>query len=203
MRVRVRLLPAGVDLAGPALHAANHTGYLDILIVLSVTPGVFISKAGVLWLPLMGQLAAVGGTLFVNRAHRLAVVSLIGKVRRTLRAGTSVIFFPEATSSDGKGLLPFKTSLFEAARAQGGHGFPVRPIVLCYRTVAGRPIDDSNRSCVFWYGGANLARHLWRMMAAPGVDVDVKVLPERRLSGDRGAFATELRDEMLDELTSP
>ena len=72
--------------------------------------------------------------------------------------------------------------------------------MLCYRTVGGKPLDRSNRDRVFWYGGMSLAAHLWGMFTAPGIDVDVKVLPERRLSGERREFADGLREEMLREL---
>jgi len=197
--VRVEAWPWPEHSAGAALYAVNHTGYLDILVVMAVCPGVFISRRGVMWWPLLGQLIALGGTLFVDRRKRFSIGRMVEKVRRRLSTGASIVFFPEATSSDGRGLLPFKSALFAAAADAGGQGFPVRPLVLCYRSFAGGPIDDTNRHRVYWYGNMALLGHLWGMLAAPGVDVVVKALPERRIDGDRRAFSKELREEMLRE----
>jgi len=197
LNVRVTVDPAAAACSGPALYVANHTGYLDILVLMSVTPGVFISRADVRWWPLLGQAAWAGGTLFVDRSKRLSVGHLVRRVRRRLDKGAGVIFFPEARTSDGEGLLPFKSPLFAAAVTDDRRTYPIRPVVLRYRSVAGHPLDASNRHRVHWSGDARLIPHLWWMLAAPGVGVVVRTLPERPLTGDRHAFARDLRDEML------
>ena len=199
LRVHVRIEPPDVKISGSALTVANHTGYLDILVIMSVAPGVFISREGIIWWPLIGQAVAICGTLFTDRRNRFSIRRLIEKIRRQLRVGTSVVFFPEGTSSNGDGLRPFKSSLFAAASGDGKN-FPVRPLVLHYHTIGGKPVDVSNRDRVFWYGDMGLIEHLWGMLAVSGIDVAVKALPERTLSDNRGEFARQLREEMLQEL---
>jgi 1-acyl-sn-glycerol-3-phosphate acyltransferase len=197
LRVRVTVEPPGMGLSGPALIVANHSTYLDILVVMSLAPSVFVSKKAILWWPLFGQLAALGGTVFVDRRDRLSVGRLVDKIRRRLRSGSSVVFFPEATSSDGRSLLPFKSSLFGAARGEGGESYPVRPVVLRYCTVGGQPVGEANRDLVHYYGGANFLAHVWRLLGAGAIEVRAQPLEERELTGSRGEFARSLRDEML------
>ncbi len=203
--LRVRVTSQLADAPGhPALCVANHTGYLDILVLTSVAPVMFISRRDVAWWPVIGQMASAVGTLYVDRSHRLSVGPLVERVRRRLRGGASVAFFPEARGSDGSGLLPFKSSLFAAAEARDeGEPAPIRPFVLKYRTVGGEPITDANRARIFWYGGVGFVSHFWRLLTAPGIEVTVKELPARTLTGSRREFASELRDEMLRELLAP
>jgi 1-acyl-sn-glycerol-3-phosphate acyltransferase len=198
LRIRVRLDPADADISGPALCVANHVSYLDILVVMSVKPAAFISRRDVLWWPVVGQAAAAGGTLFVDRSKRLGVRGLVRAVRSKLDRGISVVFFPEATTSDGEGLLPFKGSLFAAASASNGAGHSIRPLVVRYLTLGGQPIDASNRSRVGWYGDATFAEHFWGVLAAPGIRVVVHPLPERTLPEQRRGFVEALREEMLE-----
>ena len=202
-RVHVHVEAGPVNESGAALYVANHTGYLDILVLMSLAPGVFISREGVLWWPVLGQLIAAGGTLFTDRRNRLSIGRLVDKVRKTLHAGTSVLFFPEATSSNGEGLLPFKSPLFAAAVGKDGETFPIRPLVLKYRSIGGEPLDESNRDRVFWYSDVGLLEHAWGLLKERGIDVVVKALPEHTLSGNRKQFAGRLREEMLRELWAP
>ena len=197
VRVAAEILDDGH--AGAALCVANHTGYLDIFVLMAVAPAVFISRTEVLRWPLLGQAVAAAGTLFVDRVNRLSIGRMVAKVRKELCSGRSVAFFPEATSSDGTGLLPFKTSLFAAAVGEEGETFPVRPFVLSYRSVGGEPIGDSNRKRVFWYGDETLIPHVWHLLAEPGIDVVIKELPARKMAGSRREFALDLREEMQRE----
>jgi 1-acyl-sn-glycerol-3-phosphate acyltransferase len=198
LRIRVRLDPPDAAVSGPALCVANHQSYLDILVLMSVKPAAFISKRSVLWWPLIGQAAAAGGTLFVDRSKRLGVRDLVRMIRDRLDRGASVFFFPEATTSDGEGLLPFKGSLFAAAAGTDGRAHDIRPFVVRYLAIGGETIDASNRARVGWFGDATFAGHIWGILAAPGIDVVVRPLPARPLPEQRRGFVDELRQEMLD-----
>ena len=201
-RVRVRAERVVDGGEGPALYVANHTGYLDIPVLQSLAPVVFVSRLETLWWPVMGQAIAAAGTLFVDRRNRMGIGRFVKKVQKALRAGTSIAFFPEATSSDGRGLLPFKSSIFAVCSGEDGESFPVRPFVLQSRTLDGAPVDDSNRDRIFWHGDTLVTRHVWRLLKEPGLEVTVKELPTRRIEGKRGAFALALHDEMQREFLS-
>ncbi len=195
IRVHIDANLGQADLSSPALCVANHTGYLDILVLLAVSPGCFISRP-IAWWPVLGQLAYLAGTLFVDRRNRFSTKTLVPRMRSRLRAGYKVCFFPEGTTSDGKTLLPFKPPLFAAAAGEAGEAFPVRPFVIRYTRLAGRPIDDSNRHELFWYGEMTLLGHVWNLIGQ-GVRVRVEVLPDRYIAGSRREFAEALRAEML------
>jgi lyso-ornithine lipid O-acyltransferase len=187
----------GADLSRPAVCVANHTGYVDILLLIAVTPGCFISRSSVAWWPVIGQLTALAGTLYVDRSKRFNVGPLVRKMRQRLRSGRNVIFFPEATSSDGRSMLPFRPPLFAAAAGEDGEVFPVRPIVIRYTRLGGEPIDDSNRDDLFWHGEMTLLGHLWHLLGR-GIDAKLEFLPDRTINGHRREFAEELRDEMVE-----
>src|SRR5580692_10031015 len=66
------------DIPKSGLLFSNHLSYLDVLAISAVAPAVFVSKAEVRRWPLFGWLAAIAGTVFVERARRLQV----GEVNR-------------------------------------------------------------------------------------------------------------------------
>jgi 1-acyl-sn-glycerol-3-phosphate acyltransferase len=91
----------------------NHLGYLDILGLASVGPVAFVAKAEVARWPLLGRLATQGGTIYVDRTRRMAVGEVVGHIRQRATTGVPVVFFPEGTSTNGHGVLPFHAPLFE------------------------------------------------------------------------------------------
>ena len=102
------------------LLVSNHMSYLDILAICSAAPAVFVSKADVRRWPLFGWLAALGGTVFIERERRTHVGEVNREIEDALAGGALVVVFPEGTSSDGTDVLPFRASLLEPA-LRGGH----------------------------------------------------------------------------------
>ncbi len=200
LRVKIRVCPPGLTGTGAALYVSNHTGYLDTLVMMALVPGSFVSREGIPWWPVVGQLIALSGAVFLDRRNRFSIGRSMEKIRRKLRTGTSVLFYPEGTSSNGEALLPFKSAVFAAATGRHGEKFPVRPLLIRYRTIGGQPITPANRDRVYWYGDMTLPAHAWAMLSAPGIEVDVKALPERYVTGRRQEFAEQLRAEMQREL---
>ncbi len=115
MRVRVE----GAAPAAPCLLVANHLSYVDVVALWCATEGSFVAKSEVASWPLVGALGRIAQTLFIDRSSRRDVVRVIGEMERTLARGESVILFGEGTSTRGDRVLPFKSSLFEAALRSG------------------------------------------------------------------------------------
>src|SRR6266516_123787 len=92
------------------LLVSNHLSYLDVLVLSSIRPCVFVAKRDVSAWPLFGWLARAAGTIFVDREHRLSSSAVVDLVRATLASGSVVVLFPEGTSSDGSTVLPFKSA---------------------------------------------------------------------------------------------
>ncbi len=97
------------------LLVSNHLSYLDVLVLSSIRPCVFVAKRDVAAWPLFGWLARAAGTIFVDRKHRLSSPAVVGLVRDAIAGGSVVVLFPEGTSSDGSTVLPFKSALLESA----------------------------------------------------------------------------------------
>src|SRR5262245_20165424 len=100
---------------GQRLLVSNHQSYLDVVIIASIFPALFVAKTEVSRWPLFGWLTKLGGTIFVNRedAHSGAICAY--RVSRALREGACVQVFPESTTSDGSTVLPFHGLFFASA----------------------------------------------------------------------------------------
>jgi len=60
----------GTPHQAPVFIVANHISWLDIIIISSVLPVSFLSKAEIRSWPIIGTLAAKAGTLFIKRGSR-------------------------------------------------------------------------------------------------------------------------------------
>jgi 1-acyl-sn-glycerol-3-phosphate acyltransferase len=99
----------------PYLLVANHISWLDIHIINSIRPVIFVAKADVSKWPIFGYLASMLGTIFLKREKLSDIKRVIQLMKEKLSQQEVVAIFPEGTSTDGKSVLPFKSNLFEAA----------------------------------------------------------------------------------------
>lgn len=167
-----------------SLVVANHQGYVDIVSLGSLFPCIFVARHDMRRWPLFGQLAASGATIFLNRDNKRAGVRGVAQVREALKVGATVIAFPEGTSTDGSGLLPFRTGVFQAAvDAQA----PVVPAAIRYLELDGKPLNEETRSLVGWFQGEPFLKHLVRLGSRRHVEVAIRLgeprwppHPERR-----------------------
>jgi len=106
-------------LRGPApfILAANHSSYLDTVALLAALPVDFrvVAKRELLAAPLVGRVIRKVGHLTVDRVDLSRGVDDAARATHTLRAGTSLLFFPEGTFVRPPGLLPFRLGAFKAA----------------------------------------------------------------------------------------
>jgi 1-acyl-sn-glycerol-3-phosphate acyltransferase len=129
-RLRVRGLDrlSGV---GPAVLAANHSSYVDSVVLSAAlpmtVPFVFVAKRELLDTPLVSTVIRRVGHLTVERFALSASVADAGVVSGALRAGVSLAVFPEGTFRRSHGLLPFRLGAFKAAVESGR---PVVPITI-------------------------------------------------------------------------
>ncbi len=98
-----------------SLVVANHVSWLDILVLQSQLPGVFVAKAEVRRWPVIGTMAQRCSTIFVERRSRSSARDMVEGALKAFDQGYAVIAFPEGTSTDGKGLNAFHTNVFEGA----------------------------------------------------------------------------------------
>ncbi len=171
--LRISVSGRPVDGKG-TLFVGNHVSYLDIPVLGILMNGAFVAKDDVAGWPLFGFCAKVYRTVFVKRDAREALRQRT-EITALLRAGTSLILFPEGTSSDGKQVLPFKTALFGVAGDAAADHLPrVQPFSIAYTRYAdGRPLDRGLQALYAWYGDMTLLPHLVSVFGLKGAMVEV------------------------------
>lgn len=154
---------------GNVLIVANHISWLDIFVLLSYQPARFIAKADLKRLPVVGRLIANAGTLFIERERRRDTHAVNRATVDALASGDVVAVFPEATTSDGTGLLKFHSSLLQSAVDAKGH---VQPIAIRYRTP-----DDEFCMAPAYVGELNLVQSFWLVTGEPRITAELHVMP--------------------------
>ncbi len=191
---------AGIDLTvrgerpkGGAFLISNHVSWIDIPAIAQATGSAFVGHDGLASTPLLKHLCAMNDTVFIARHDRTSVHQQVEDVRRAIRDTGALTIFPEGTTSDGTGLLPFKSSLLSALEPVP-EGVSVIPVLLDFGPGA---------ASIAWVGEEH------------GVDNFLKILARRRpvkltvhfltpLEGeqvrDRKAMSIAAREAMLNAL---
>lgn len=189
-----RICGAVVELRGEplgqnVLFVSNHTSWLDIPIIAGATGTAFVSNSGVAEWPLIGWLASLNNTVFVDRTDRAGIQAQIMIVRRALNSHQPLTVFPEGTTSNGRDLLPFKPSLLEVVTSTPRE-IRVQPL----------HIDYCDARDLAWVGDEPAARNAWRVLTRPGrfiVRLDCLESFAPAEIGDRKAVAAESRRRIL------
>jgi 1-acyl-sn-glycerol-3-phosphate acyltransferase len=96
------------------LIVSNHISWLDIIVIQSIKPSIFVAKSDVASWPLFGWVAQMTGTIFIKRDKVSDIKKALKKMKRRL-IKRSVCIFPEGTSTNGRYVLPFKSNLFQSS----------------------------------------------------------------------------------------
>ncbi|WP_226018339.1 1-acyl-sn-glycerol-3-phosphate acyltransferase [Novosphingobium sp. FKTRR1] len=136
LRIAARLCGARLKIHGTPLKRdvffiANHLSWLDILALGGASGTAFVAKAELATAPMVGWLARINRTVFVSREDRLGVADQINRLKEALADNWSITVFPEGTTTDGKSLLPFKTSMLRVLEPPPA-GVLVQPVALDY-----------------------------------------------------------------------
>lgn len=138
-RVQLRIFGITVKVSGtpvpePALFAANHVSWADIVVLHSQRQMAFVAKREIRFWPVVGWLAARAGTVFHRRGSPASLARVSRRMSRVLARGGSVALFPEGRVGDGTRVLPFHGRLFKCALDNAA---PVQPVALRYRDADG------------------------------------------------------------------
>lgn len=178
--------------AGPhTLLIANHSSWLDIMVLAGATGCAFVSKSE-LGHPLIHWLADQNHTLYIRREDRRGAREQATAIAGKLQGQHPVALFPEGTTGPGDELLPFRPTLL-AAVTPTPPGIAVRPVAIDYGPAT---------SEVGWHeesGKDNVLRILGRRRAIP---VTVRLLDPLAPTGDRKALAAAAREAIAAALAS-
>jgi len=184
-RVRV----TGRSIGRHSLVIANHTSWLDILILGGATKCAFVSKDN-LGHGLIHWLADQNETVYVRRAHRKGAKDQAIAIAKALERDKPIVLFPEGTTGPGTHLLPFRSTLLEAANF-AAKDVAIRPVAIDYGAEAAE---------IRWWhepGKDNVLRLLGRRGTLP---VTVHLLAPLDRSGDRKQLAHEAREIIVERL---
>ena len=171
------------------LLVSNHLSYLDVLVLSSLTPAVFVSKHDVRYWPVFGQFAVLAGTVFVDRRRRFQVGQINDEVTTALKQGALVVLFPEGTSTDGQTVLPFKSPLLQPATDPA---WPVAVACIHYQ------LDDGDAGTeVCYWGDHTFFPHMLNLLSKRSIQATVRFGQFSGPDTGRKELARQLRDEIL------
>jgi 1-acyl-sn-glycerol-3-phosphate acyltransferase len=164
---------------------SNHVTWLDILVLGGATGCTFVSKDQ-LGHPFIHWLADQNATVYVKRTHRKGAKDQAIAIAKALGGRKAVALFPEGTTGPGTHLLPFRSTLLEAANF-AAKDVQIRPVVIDY----GAAMPE----IAWWHepGKNNVLRLLGRRGKLP---VTVRVLEPLDRAGDRKQLAHEAREQI-------
>jgi len=167
------------------LVVSSHVSWLDVFAIGSVLPGSFVARADMFTGGAVGILARVLKVIPIERASLRRLPGVVDDVARRLRAGHTVVVFPEGTTWCGmpgpSHVGSFYPAMFQAAIDAAR---PVQPLRLTYHHV-----DGSVSTTPAYVGNDKLVRSVGRMLAARRTVAWVRVESLQLPGADRRALA--------------
>nr|AYC79482.1 hypothetical protein [uncultured bacterium] len=170
---------ATLDPHGPYVFVMNHQSMFDIAVAFSYIPVNlrFVAKKVLKSIPFLGWYMWRTGMVFVDRGNRGQALRSLRRAGAQVRAGATILAYPEGTRSTDGSVLPFKKGPFVVAIEAG---VPVVPVA----------IDGSHK--LLPRGGFNLRPGEVRL--AIGEPIPTEGLSQR----DVEALIRKVRDALID-----
>ena len=163
----LRSVRIGQPLPDPVLFVANHTSWTDIELLHSQRAACFVAKAEIASWPLVGWLAANGGTIFHRRGSNHSLSTVMQVMVERLRSRRSVAVFPEGGTGYNGVLKVFHARIFQAALDAD---VPVQPVALRFARGGRRIIDAGFRE------DESFAQNIVRLLGGAPMDAEVHFL---------------------------
>ncbi|MEO1451206.1 MAG: lysophospholipid acyltransferase family protein, partial [Bacteroidota bacterium] len=168
-----------------ALLMGNHRSYIDIAIFPYFRPCSVVAKKSIHSWPFIGWGGDLVNCLWVDRRSPESRRKTRQEMRERLKAGKSMVIFPEGTTTKAPELLPLRPGMFFTAAEEG---FPIVPVALEYRHA-----DDA------WIGKDLFIPHFIQCFGKEKTEVRVRFGPV--MYGEEGeAFRGEVEKWMKDTL---
>jgi 1-acyl-sn-glycerol-3-phosphate acyltransferase len=173
-RMMLRCLGVRITVSGGPIRnlqgvlvVSGHVSWVDIFAIGSVMPGSFVARADLIDWPALGVLARIMKVIPIDRASLRRLPDVVSTVAGRLRAGHTVVAFPEGTTWCGLAYGPFRPAMFQAAVDAGR---PVQPLRLSYHHRDGRP-----STLAAYVGDDTLIASIRRLVTARRTVVHVQV----------------------------
>lgn len=157
---------------GTFLVVSNHQSYFDIAVHTAFLNISFVTSYEIKETPFLGHIATAAGCLFVERRDRSNLPNEIKNIGTALQKGHNVIFYPEATSTNGEEILRFRKPLFQAALDTKT---PLQILTTNYKTISKETFSLQNRDKICWYGDMTFAPHLFNLLQQSEIMIEINV----------------------------
>jgi 1-acyl-sn-glycerol-3-phosphate acyltransferase len=189
----IRPTVEGAPLEPHTFVIANHTSWLDILLLGGWSGAAFVSKAEVATTPLLGWIADQNRTLYIERSARRHSHAQVNQIIEALSHHQPLAVFPEGTTGSGRHLLKFRSTLLEAV-APAPPGVTVRPVAIDYGAFA---------DVVGWHRGEPGLVNFGRVLGHRGyIVVTLRLLAPLPVTNDRKALARNAHQSIANALSS-
>jgi len=183
-----------LNAAEPHIYASNHVSWFDVPALAKILPHYkFVAKAELFKVPVFGHGMRAVGMIEIQRENRKAAFGAYDVAAERIRAGSSVVVFPEGTRGREYALRPFKKGPFVLAIAAG---VPIVPIIV-HGTI------EVMKKGSMWVHPGTIDVHLLEPVSTAGIDYDHR---EALMQAVRGKMADAMREiygvEPLPALTS-
>ncbi|SFV37921.1 1-acyl-sn-glycerol-3-phosphate acyltransferase [Devosia crocina] len=161
----------------PTLLVSNHISWTDIVAIGSAAEVTFVAKQEVGRWPLVGMLANLQKTIYVDRTRRAGTGQTAQAMGRHMAGGHAVLLFAEGQSDIGTHVLPFRSALVGAAQhamaAAGADEVDIQPVAIAYRALQGLPVSRNERSMIAWIKSKSVWQNIREILGGPVKDVVV------------------------------
>ena len=155
------------------IFVCNHISWTDILVIQSVIDIIFIAKSEVKKMPGLGFLASIANTIFIDRnPQKISEDSHF--IKKIIKKGAFICFFPEGTSTDGLRVLKFKSGFFQLLfdknlNIKNEHN-TVQPLSIYYK------VNNKKLSKDFygWWGSMSIISHIVKILCLSSGSVILK-----------------------------
>ena len=169
--------PERMHVGSSRVFASNHVSWYDVFVLASVVPfSKFVAKAELFRIPIFGRAARAVGTVPIERENRKAAFGSYDVAAARMRAGSSVVVFPEGTRGSDYRMRPFKKGPFVLAISAGA---PIVPTIV-HGTIAVMPrgswyitsgrvdvhfLEPVHTAGLTYADRDHVSREVWRRMA--------------------------------------
>ena len=168
--IKLQLHKCNFSITRGSLIISNHMSYIDMILISSILPVVFVASVEVNETPILGLFARCGGTIFIERRKKSLLNLDIKQLDYFLSRGFTILLFPEGTTSKGDSILPFKSSLFNAVVNKN---IIIENLCIKYISVNDSLINHENRNYIYYYGEMTFWSHFSKLLEVDKIFVKI------------------------------
>ncbi len=154
------------------LYIANHVSWFDIICLGTLLNARFIAKKEVSKMGIFGFLAKLSNTFFIDNSNKNKIIEYNNLIQKKLQEGENFIIFPEGTTTDGNGIIDFKSSMLECA-FDDNNQINIQPISICYSKLNNIPMGIYLRRNIAWVGDTSMVGAMANFLTSGRITVDV------------------------------